>query len=83
MLDESRGSRTLTPAERDEAMAEALRNWDEVERRMLQERAWANKRQAEREAVRVGAGLRPKSEAELAHEAQLEQEWAELKRPNA
>ena len=82
-LDEAMGSRMLTPAERNEAMAEALRNWDEVERQMLQERACATERQAAREAARDAAGLPPKCEAELAHEARLEQELAELKRRRA
>jgi len=70
----------LTPAERDEAMKEALRNWPAVERQMLQERACANERQAAREAARVAAGLAPKSNVELAHEEQLEREWVDLKR---
>jgi len=70
----------LTPAERDEAMKEALRNWPAVERQMSQERACANDRRAVREAARVAAGLAPKSDAELAHEEQLEREWVDLKR---
>jgi len=73
----------LTPVERDEAMAEALRNWEAEDRRMLEERTCANERQAAREAARVAAGLSPKSDAEMVHEAQLEREWAELKRHRA
>jgi len=70
----------LTPAERDTAMAEALRNWPAVEREWRERSAKALAHQASREAARVAAGLPPLSEAELAHEAQLEQEWWDLKR---
>ena len=83
MLDESRGSRTLTPAERDFAMAEALRAWDDAEKEWRDRSARAIAHQAEREAARIAAGLPPKCEAELEHEAQLEREWAEMKRHRA
>ena len=79
-LDEATGSRMLTPAERDEAMAEALRNWDAVERRWREESAQAIAHQAAREAARVAAGLTPLTEAEMAYEIQAECEWREIKR---
>ena len=78
--DEELLGHPLTKSQRDEVMAEALRNWPEVERQMLEERACANERQAAREAARIAAGLPPKCEAELANEAQLEREWAKMMR---
>jgi len=65
----------LTAAERDVAMSEALRNWDEVEKEWRQRSAQALAHQAAREAARVAAGLPPKCEAELAHETQLERDF--------
>ncbi len=79
MIDDSY-PHTLTPAERDEAMAEALRNWDEVERRWREESAQALAHQTAREAARVAAGSTPLTEAEMAYEVQAEREWREMKR---
>jgi hypothetical protein len=81
--DEELLGHPLTPAQRDEVMAEALRAWDDAEKEWRDRSARAIAHQTEREAARVAAGLPPKCEAELAHEAQLEREWAEMKRRSA
>ncbi|MBN8736364.1 MAG: hypothetical protein J0H27_08855 [Xanthomonadales bacterium] len=80
LIDDELIGRPLTAAERDEVMAEALRTWPEVEKRWREWNARSIAHQAAREAARVAAGLPAKCEAELAHEAQLEREWAEMKR---